>query len=303
MGTKNPLNGLILAYENRNDMVNTSAVLECMDGLMDLAELEQDEEAWERLIEAAEFLIRFTYQQNGLFWDSFSTVRNETVVPNFFRVKAGCDGRPLLDDGIFCRLFKKTGNLRYKQIALETADRLIKEQNPPGNWIDFAPCKPEKGLFHPRQTYWWGMPLLDVYELTGDSVYFENALISGEFTRRMLRLDGGMMRGTNREFNTESFGHAASGSACAAIFMMRLYEEQKDVKWLKAAKNALCFCMEMQLYETGDPNLLGVIVEKVLPPGGSDKLPYQIRDLGTIFYVQAAVRYMEMFHLDEKVEK
>ncbi|MBS6643122.1 MAG: glycoside hydrolase family 88 protein [Clostridiaceae bacterium] len=290
----NPLNGLILAYENTNDLVYTSAILECMDGLMELAELEHDENAWERIILAAEFIIRYTYQQNGLFWDAFSTEKGETVVPNHCRVKQGCDGRPLLDDGIFCRLYKKTGDLRYKQIARETAECLIKEQNPPGNWIDFSPCKPEKGFLHPRHTYWWGMPLLDVYELTKDPVYLENALTSGRFTRKMMRIDGGMMRGTNIEFNTESFGHAASGSACAAIFFMRLYEKQKQTEWLEAAGNALCFCMEMQISETEDPNLQGVIVEKVLPPCGSDRLPYQIRDIGTIFYIQAAVKYIEM---------
>lgn len=289
-----PLHGLILAYENRNDLVYTSAVLECMDGLMELAELDQDEEAWKRIIRAAEFIIRYTYQDNGLFWDAFSAEGRETIVPNHCRVKEGCDGRPLLDDGVFCRLYEKTGDMRYKKIAQATADRLIKEQNPPGNWIDFSPCKPDKGILHPRQTYWWGMPLLDVYEMTGDPVYLDNALISGEFTRRMLRIDGGMMRGTNIEFNTESFGHAASGSACAAIFMLRLYCIQREDKWLEAAKRALSFCMEMQIYTSEDTNLAGAIVEKVLPPRGSDRLPYQIRDIGTIFYIQAAVQYIEM---------
>ena len=39
-----------------------------------------------------------------------------------------------------------------------------------------------------------------------------------------------------------------------------------------------------------DPNLKGAILEKVLPPDGTDRLPYHLRDLGTTFFVQAASR-------------
>ena len=34
-----------------------------------------------------------------------------------------------------------------------------------------------------------------------------------------------------------------------------------------------------------DPNLRGAVLEKVLPPDGTDRLPYRVRDLGTIFFL------------------
>ena len=41
------------------------------------------------------------------------------------------------------------------------------------------------------------------------------------------------------------------------------------------------------------------LLEKVTPPYGSDASPYYIRDLGTIFFIQAAAEYL----LRENVEK
>ncbi len=42
------------------------------------------------------------------------------------------------------------------------------------------------------------------------------------------------------------------------------------------------FCAQMQFTSPADPNLRGAILEKVLPPDGSDRSPYHVRDLGTI---------------------
>jgi hypothetical protein len=54
----------------------------------------------------------------------------------------------------------------------------------------------------------------------------------------------------------------------------------------------------MQFTCPADPWLKGVILEKVLPVHdgwsrkGGDDSPYYIRDLGTIFFVQAAAQYL-----------
>jgi hypothetical protein len=55
-------------------------------------------------------------------------------------------------------------------------------------------------------------------------------------------------------------------------------------------ERALGFCMKMQFTNTADPNLPGCILEKIKPPDGTDASPYHIRDLGTIFFVQAAAQ-------------
>jgi hypothetical protein len=48
----------------------------------------------------------------------------------------------------------------------------------------------------------------------------------------------------------------------------------------------------MQFVEPSDPNLKGCILEKVLEPDGTDRSPYYIRDLGTIFFAQAAAQLL-----------
>jgi hypothetical protein len=50
--------------------------------------------------------------------------------------------------------------------------------------------------------------------------------------------------------------------------------------------------MNMQFTHPQDHNLHGAILEKILPPSGSDASPYHIRDLGTIFFIQAAAEYL-----------
>lgn len=37
------------------------------------------------------------------------------------------------------------------------------------------------------------------------------------------------------------------------------------------------------------------ILGKIMPPDGTDRSPYYIRDLGTIFFIQAASLYMRIF--------
>jgi hypothetical protein len=53
--------------------------------------------------------------------------------------------------------------------------------------------------------------------------------------------------------------------------------------------------MKMQFTNPEDPNLKGAILEKILPPDGTDRSPYYIRDLGTIFFIQAAALYLQTF--------
>jgi hypothetical protein len=52
------------------------------------------------------------------------------------------------------------------------------------------------------------------------------------------------------------------------------------------------FCLMMQLREVHDPNLPGAVIEAVDAPNGSDASPYYLRDLSTIFFIQAASRLL-----------
>ncbi|MEX0777949.1 MAG: hypothetical protein WD042_19780 [Phycisphaeraceae bacterium] len=299
-----PNHGLILAFEDYGDKVVTAGVLECMDGLLllasdvtpasPLADLEA------RMIQAGRFLIdRLYLPGQGVFRDVFDPATGSAVFPSVFRVPPGQGGRPLLDDAIWCKLYELSGDRRFLDVQVAVSDTLVADQRPPGNWVDYGPCDPDTMRFHPRHTYWWGRSLLESYRVTHRREYFDTALASGHFMRRALRHDGGCFRGTYCDdatgiLTTDSFGHATSGSACAAIFFMELHAATADAAWLEAAEQALGFCASMQLHSPKDPNLQGVIVEKIRAPDGTDALPYHIRDLGTIFFIQAAVKYLAL---------
>ncbi len=50
----------------------------------------------------------------------------------------------------------------------------------------------------------------------------------------------------------------------------------------------------MQLTNPADPNLRGAIIEKILPPDGTDRNPIHLRDLATIFHIQAAATTLQL---------
>ncbi|MBN1555959.1 MAG: hypothetical protein JXA11_14540 [Phycisphaerae bacterium] len=288
-----PDHGLILAYEDLPEKVNTSAIMECMDGLMRLADAENDQAAWDRIVAAGSFIVdKMFMPEEGLFRDLYDP-KIHSVIPAPYRTKDNIGGRPLVEDAILVRLYERTKDRKYLDAHLRVSRQLVADQRPKGNWIDYGPCNAKEGTFHPRHTYWWGLPLLDSYHVTGEKCYLDTAIASGEFTARALRRDGGYIRGTDMDFNTDSFGHVTSGSGCAAILFLRLFQETKEDKWMELAQRAISYCMRVQLLDVQDKNLEGVILEKVLPPvDHTDASPYYIRDLGTIFFVIAAAEYL-----------
>ena len=74
---------------------------------------------------------------------------------------------------------------------------------------------------------------------------------------------------------------------------------QQDIagKIIEYIERGLDYCMKMQFTNPADPNLKGAILEKILPPDGTDRSPYYIRDLGTIFFIQAASLYLHMHYI------
>ena len=138
-----------------------------------------------------------------------------------------------------------------------------------------------------------GRPMLTLHKETGDKRYLELFRRSVQWYDHALRLDGGLFRDTSSDFNTRSFGHAASGSACAALCFLDLAGIENPSYWISRAEKALDFCCAMQFTHASDPNLQGAVLEKVLMPDGSDRLPYYLRDVGTIFFIQAAAAYLK----------
>lgn len=285
-----PHYGLILATENSGTHVNTSAVLECIDGLWALAELTGDEMYGIWAEDAVKWVFKNAYiKGQGVFKDLFSL--DTMSFGEYKRIDGAMRpnrGRPLFDDGIFLKLYHKTGDETYKAVFYEIADRLLEDEEPAGNWIKYGPCHKENGTIHPRHAYWWGLPMLMAYKDSGDKKYLDCAIRSGEWYIRAQRMDGGIIRNTYTNFNTDSFGHATSGAAGAAILWYELYQITGDERWLTPLAKAIKYCMHMQFTNAKDKNLNGAVLEKVMPPDGTDRSPYHLRDLGTIFFIQAA---------------
>ncbi len=293
--------GFIRAYEDvmagfPEPVVNMSAILESLDGLVCLAESGQPQ-LWDNVTDALRWIDGKSYiNGEGLFRGPYcpgaGKMIEEVLGRKWFRTKDDAPGRPLLDDGVFMKAYRHTGEKRFRTIFLETADRLVRDQNPPGNWIDYAPASATAARIHPRHAYWWSRPMLAAYQETGDRKYLDCVEASAAWYAKAQRHDGGLFRWTYLDFNTDSFGHATSGVACAVILWLELERVTGRSLYRENIERALAFCQMMQMADAQDPNLKGTILEKVLPPDGTDALPYHNRDLGSSFFVQAASLYL-----------
>jgi hypothetical protein len=164
-----------------------------------------------------------------------------------------------------------------------------------GLWLSVASENhtfPEKSRIQPRHAFWWGMPMILVWQESGDSRYLECARRAADWYVHAQRHDGGLLRNTYLDFDTDSFGHETSGIACAAIFWQKMQQATGTNDYDGPTQLALDYCQKVQFAHPADENLRGAILSKVLPPDGSDCSPYHLRDLGTIFFVQAAAMWL-----------
>jgi len=281
--------GLILAYENWADRVAVSAVLETVDGLFALA----DATGEDRFVDAAIAALtwcrdRAWVKGAGLIRDIYQPEKGGFVDTQGAPAVANQPARPLADDAAWLTGFRKTDDSTFRQVFYEVLEQLLASERPPGNWVDYAPCETEPGRIHPRHAYWWGRPMLAAWRQTGEERWLDAACRAGQWYRRAQRADGGLFRNTYLDFNTDSFGHATSGVMCAAILWTELYDATQDPAWLEPIRKAMEFARSMQFLSPKDPNVRGAILERVMAPNQSDRNPYHIRDLGTIFFVQAA---------------
>lgn len=282
-----PHYGLVFGFEDFGDKSSTSAVLESLDGLWLLADATGDARYAEWANAAAAWEARNSYLGDGLFRDQFDVKSWRYLPPN---AGANKPGRPLNDDAIFLKAATRGANPKLRAIFYEVAERLLRDEDPPGNWINYGPCNALTGMIHPRQAYWWGRPMIDAYRDSHDTRYLDCARRAGQWYQNAMRIDGGLFRGTRRDFRTDSFSHATSGVACAVLLWEELWKETREETWLESIRTGLDFCQTMQLRNVRDPNLKGAVIEGVEAPDGTDSSPYYVRDLASIFFVQAIAR-------------
>ena len=279
--------GLILAYEDAR--INTTAVLECLDGLFTLSEVTGEGRFADAAVAALRWVARKAFKPDeGRFWEEYDRDARAYVAPYVNpETKRLKEGAPMLDDGVFVKGWRLTGDRALLDVAVRTADRLLADEDPPGNWAIYPPANPNTRVLHPRNGYWWGRPMWMVHRATGDGRYLDGCRRTAAWYAGAMRLDGGMFRDTGPGFRTPSFGQATSGISCAAILWAELTREYGDAEWRDGIRRALGYGYSVQFDRAGDANLAGAVLEKVVHPAGSDAPPWYLRDIGTFFYIQA----------------
>ncbi len=298
---KDPNHGLILAFEDIPGIITTSGIFEAIDGLFLLSDQINDDFYKKRALEALNFCKNKLYVKGkGLFYDAYDHKKREVSNPYQRDKSIELAGRPLIDDSVYLTAWKLTGKEEFQSIFWEMCEKLIQDENPPGNWIKYFPCNPKVGYIHPRHAFWWGRPFIRAYNESGDPSFLKVAKRAGDWYKKAIRRDGGIFRNTYTDFSTESFGHATSGAACAVILWLELRQVIGTKEYDSLIRKSLSYCLNMQFTRPQDENLIGCVLEKILPPNSTDRNPYFIRDLGTIFFIQAVVKYLKQKKNDFK---
>ena len=99
--------------------------------------------------------------------------------------------------------------------------------------------------------------------------------------------------GRDASFQTTTFGQVTSGSACAAILRIELFQVTKDPALLPDIQKALAFVGESLVTNATDENMRGGVIEDSVDPGKCDASPYHLRDIAASFYMQALSMLLE----------
>ncbi len=293
-----PHYGVITDYDGA-DWVWTSGIYESCDGLFVLSNTTGDPQYARRACNAVRWVADKLYAGDGQFYDGYIFGKgdsspgkvwksNELNGQEVWKDHWGNAGRPLWDDGVLLTAYKHTKDEKLRKIFFEVAERLLRTEDPPGNWMGYTPCDWPSTSIHPRQAFWFGRPMWMAYRESGRQKYRDCFDRACQWYVRAMRRDGGMFRNTYADFNTDSFGHAGSGAACACMMFRDQYAHLGNTTYLPHLVKGLKHLRSMQFVDVKDPNLRGAILEKVLPPKGSDACPWHVRDIGTSFFIIAA---------------
>ena len=239
-----------------------------------------------------------TGNDTGLMYDAYNLSTNTFIPYKWNTVTARGVGRPMNDDSMFLRGSQLPSANAPTEAKMRSAfysvlDRLVATEGPPGNWGGYVPCSGINGTMHPRQAFWWGLPFFHAYADTKNKTYLAVAKRSGMWYMRAQRKDGGMFRSTDAQFLTSTFGQVTSGSACAAILWLELYQITKEQALLPYIYRALSFVELSHIKTSSDPNMKFGTVEDSVGPNKCDANPYRLRDIATSFYVQALAKLLE----------
>lgn len=278
-------------YGPKAESLVTAGQVEGFHALYDLYKVTGDKKWLERFHLGADWAARNLYYKDGLFYNGYTAAEDKLTSVGL--------SRPTNDDAIFWVAYQEFKDPLYKKIFTEVCDRLIRDEDPPGNWMNYQPCKPEAfdglGRIHPRQTWWWGYPMLTAYDGLGDQKYLDAGIRSAQWYADNNNIDGGYYYNVTRKGDKHlSFDFCTSAVGCAVIMFNDLYKRTGDEKYRKEIEVSLGYLMRAQLNSDvpEDRNVQGAFFESILPPDGTMCPGFYFRDIATVFPVRAILEVM-----------
>jgi rhamnogalacturonyl hydrolase YesR len=276
---------------------NTASQLEGFAALNDLYQATGDVLWLDSFQLAVDWVARNLYiKKEGLFYNGYIAVKDELAPVD--------KSHPTNDDAIFWIAHQAFKNPSYLQIFREVSDRLLSDEDPPGNWIKYKPCDPDvfdgRGSIHARHAWWWGYPMLQAYDAFQEQKYLDAAIRAGDWYIHNSNLDGGYYYHTTREdHNHLSYDFSTSAVGCAVIMWCDLWHRLNDERYLIAIESALGFLLRAQFnQDVSDPNIKGAYFEGYLPPDGTMEPGFYLRDIATIFSTRALLTIIETYPED-----
>jgi len=265
---------------------STASQLEGLCALLDLARVTGQARWRERFKLALDWIVKNLYRDGeGRFTNNFLPAAGTFAPPG--------RSRPLIDDATLCEGWREFKDAAWLRIFREIADRLLRDEDPPGNWMRYQPCQPQAfdglGQIHPRHAWWWGgYPMLAAYDAFKDEKYLQCAVRTAGWYIENSSLDGAVYYHNTRNGRHLSFDFCVSAAGCAGTLYADLWKRTRQAKYGAALERTLGFLMRTQFGQgVADPNLRGGFFEGLQPPDGSGRQQYYVRDISTAFAARA----------------
>ncbi len=276
---------------------STASQMEGFMGLYDLYKVTGNKMWLERFHLAVDWIARNLYiKGEGSFYLGYSAVEDKLSPIE--------EAHPINGDGIFGAAYREFKDPLYSEIFREVCDHLLKDEDPPGNWMKYPPCRPEafegRGRIHPRQAWWLGYPMLTAYDIFGEQKYLDAAVRAAQWYIDNNNLDGGYYYNVTKAGGKHlSFDFCTSAVGCSVIMWTDLWKRTGDEKYRKEIETALGFLLRAQFnQDVEDSNIRGAFFEGYLPPDGTLCPGFYFRDIATIFPTRAMLEVLSTFERD-----
>ncbi|MFB3825603.1 MAG: hypothetical protein ACE15B_02495 [Bryobacteraceae bacterium] len=280
-------------FERTAKGASTASQLEGLCALLDLYRATGDRKWRERFKLGLDWIVKNLYRDGeGRFTNNYLPAARQFAPPE--------RSRPLIDDATLYLAWLEFKEPAYLRMFGEIAGRLLRDEDPPGNWIRYQPCRTDafggQGQIHPRQAWWWGYPMLAAYDAFQDEKYLKAAARTADWYIENSSLDGACYYHNTRNARHLSFDFCVSATGCAGVIYADLWKRTGQAKYRAAIEKTLGFLLRAQFGPSaGDPNLRGAFFEGLQPPDGTGRQQYYIRDISTTFAVRAMLEILRAF--------